>query len=320
VKVSRCRLVSLVLRPRLALLLALAATPALATTRMVTSTADSGAGTLRQALLDAVAGDHVAFDPVLLLAKTITLTSAELLVNKNLTFDPSPRVTLSGGHTLRVLHVAGGVTVSVTGLTIRDGSSTLGGGGIYNQGTLTVSGCTISGNSADDFGGGIYNAPGTTLAVSGGTVSGNSAGFSGGGIDNHGMLTVSGAGISGNNAERGGGICNFFSATVSSSTVSNNSADDGGGIYTSGVMTVSGCTLTDNGAGEAGGGICNVGTLAVSGCTISGNVLGPYGRSGGGIFTGGTGSALTVSNSNFSYNSPDSISGPYVDGGGNTFG
>ena len=50
---------------------------------MVTNTADSGPGSLRQALLDTPAGGTVDFRPGL--TGTITLTSGELAINKNLT-------------------------------------------------------------------------------------------------------------------------------------------------------------------------------------------------------------------------------------------
>jgi hypothetical protein len=40
---------------------------------------------------------------------------------------------------------------------------------------------------------------------------------------------------------------------------------------------------------------------------------------GGGIYNAGTEAALTVSGSTFSGNSPDAISGPYTNGGHNTF-
>src|SRR4051812_5847187 len=52
----------------------------------VTSTADSGAGTIRGALAAAHSGDTINFDPSLLYA-TINLTSGELLVNKSLTIN-----------------------------------------------------------------------------------------------------------------------------------------------------------------------------------------------------------------------------------------
>src|SRR6266567_5383441 len=55
-----------------------------ANTITVTSTADSGFGTLRQALADALNGDTINFDlPIGF--HTIILSTGELLVNKNIT-------------------------------------------------------------------------------------------------------------------------------------------------------------------------------------------------------------------------------------------
>src|SRR5262249_21305783 len=53
-------------------------------TPVVTSTADSGAGTLRQAIADACATDSITFS-LGGAAQTITLTSGELVIGKNLT-------------------------------------------------------------------------------------------------------------------------------------------------------------------------------------------------------------------------------------------
>src|SRR3954447_4092298 len=53
-------------------------------TLTVTSAADSGAGSLRADVAAAHNGDTVAFAPSLA-GQTITLTSGELLINKNLT-------------------------------------------------------------------------------------------------------------------------------------------------------------------------------------------------------------------------------------------
>ena len=55
-----------------------------AATITVTNNNDSGAGSLRQAIADAASGDTINFADSLN-AQTITLTSGELLINKNLT-------------------------------------------------------------------------------------------------------------------------------------------------------------------------------------------------------------------------------------------
>src|SRR6476646_9788454 len=160
-----------------------------AATITVTNTNDSGAGSLRQALADAVNGDTIDFG----VTGTITLTTGELVVNKSISIGGpgSDRLTVDGNHASRVFYVDVGVTATIAGLTITNGNADMigGGGGIYNESsTLTVSNCTISGNSAPDafgVGGGIYNDVGFgngRLEVINSTISGNSAGDNGGGI------------------------------------------------------------------------------------------------------------------------------------------
>src|SRR5438093_11227860 len=61
-----------------------------ATTITVTTTADSGPGSLRQALADAQGGDTIEFDSSLN-GQTITLTSGELVVADSITISgPGP--------------------------------------------------------------------------------------------------------------------------------------------------------------------------------------------------------------------------------------
>jgi hypothetical protein len=286
----------------------------LPSTLIVTSPKDHGTNTLRAAIAAAQSGDTIVLSPKLD-GQTITLTTGELDITKNLTIQGpgAGQLTISGNYDSRVFEVAPNVTVTLSGLTITGGdgramgylptNSVNGyGGGIYNAGTLTVSDCAVaknggySGSVTTQIGGGIYNEG--TLTISGGSVSGNHADAFGGGIDNEGTLTVSGAVISANTAADGGGICNFYRATVSSSTVSNNSTEDyggpgsGGGIYNAGTMTVSNCYVQNNyDSTPQGAGICNAGTA----------------------------SALTVSGSTFSGNRGGDIYGPYTDAGGNTF-
>ena len=144
-------------------------------------------------------------------------------------------LTVSGGGSTSVgsvLTVNSGATVTLYGLTIRDGNnnnSATGGGGIQNYGTLTVLDSAISGNTAADEGGGIYNQG--TLTVLDSSVSGNTA-ATGGGISSlaSGTLTVTDSTVSGNSAvgdgldASGGGINSYGSFTLTGSTVSGNSA------------------------------------------------------------------------------------------------
>jgi hypothetical protein len=143
-----------------------------------------------------------------------------------------------------IFTVTSGSVVSISGITISNGNTTLPGGGegggISNfRGTLTITGSTISGNSATTEGGGIANIQGT-LTVTGSTISDNSA-FEGGGIYSDTNLsgqttTITNSTISGNTARLagdGGGVRNFEGLTVIEfSTITNNTApnSEGSGV------------------------------------------------------------------------------------------
>jgi predicted outer membrane repeat protein len=279
----------------------------------VTSAKDNGTHSLRAAITTAQSGDTIVLSPKLD-GQTITLTTGELDITKNLTIQGpgAGQLTISGNDDSRVFEVAANATVALSGLTISKGNAPVApaqiagageGGGILNHGTLTVSGCTVSNNYAPFYGGGIYNDG--TATVSNTTVSANVA---------------SAGGMPG--SWRGGGIYNDGRLTVTGGTISGNSSDLGGGIFNADTITVSGCTIFGNSVDDVGGGIYNAGTMTVSGCYVQNNAAyyaGDQLPHGGGIYNAGTAAALTVLDSIFSGNHPDNIFGPYTDGGGNTF-
>jgi hypothetical protein len=262
-------------RPRLCKLLAmvvvlaLCAVPGMAATVTVTSLADDGSpGTLRSVISAAVSGDTINFG----VTGTITLDCANfgtLEINKNLTISGpgASSLAVSGNHACRVFQIDSGVTATLSGMTIENGSVTCddkdigslcySGGGILNSGTLTVSNSTLSNNSAVQLagsrGGAIFNDNGT-LTVSNSTLAGNSA-AGGGGIFNaynSGTVTVSNSTLSGNSAVDfgGGGIANLATLVVSNSTLSGNSAPDGGGgIFNGGTLTLKGTIVANSPAG-----------------------------------------------------------------------
>jgi hypothetical protein len=300
----------------------------LPSTLTVTSTADSGPGSLRNEIAAAKNKDTIVFAPSLD-GQTITLTSGELDLTKNLTIQGpgAGQLTISGGGSSRVFEVASKTKVTLSGLTISNGSSANGGGvNVDKGGTLTINNSTLSGNSSTYNGGAIDN--GGTLTISNSTLSGNTAN-QGGAIDNAGAganLTISGCTLSGN----GGLLCSYGGAirnenggnlSISNSTLSGNSAPgaDGGAIFSLGgsTVTLTDCTLSSNTAYD-GGAVYNMGTTTVSGCTLSGNFANDLG---GAIYNFGNyygAGVLTVNNSVFSSNSPDNIFGNYS-GSGNTF-
>ena len=299
------------------LLLCAVENSARAATITVTNTNDSGAGSLRQALTDALDGDTINFA----VTGTIGLTSGELLVNKSVTISGpgAGSLTVDGNANSRVFHIGSDKTVSIFGLTITDGNASGNypddrGAGIYNDhATLTLSNCTISGNSAAGIGGGTYN-DNAILTLNNCTIASNSAGF-GSGIFNDGFagsatLQIHNSTISSNAAiNNGGGVYNDgsqggnASLTISSSTLSANSARSGGGILNDGfdsgsaVLTISNSTLNGNSADNSGGGVFNYGfagsaALQLSNSTLSGNSAGSDGGAISNVFA-----AVQISNS-----------------------
>ena len=106
---------------------------------------------------------------------------------------------VSGDNAVEVFAVNSG-TVTISGLTIETGNSTVG-GGIYNDGTMVLTNSTVSGNFASGVGGGGINNSGT-MTINYSTVSGNFANEVGGGIlnDNSGTMTINSSTVSGNRA------------------------------------------------------------------------------------------------------------------------
>lgn len=280
--------------------------PAEAATLLVTNNNDSGAGSLRQAILDNESlggGNTIIFSNV---TGVIALTSSELLISSNVTiFGPGPRLlAINGNATNRVFHITPGNTVSICGLGITNGGVIGLGGGIDNElSRLVVSNCAISGNQPT----GIYNHN-AVLSIIASTISGNAVtNGNGGGINNDGSsgggstLSISTSTISSNSAigsgTVGGGIFNdgnFGGVTLSLSncTFSGNSATQtGGGIYHTGVsgnaisvLTVIACTVNGNSAGIDAGGILNQGASAE---TFIGNTILKAGNSGANLENSG---------------------------------
>ncbi|MDQ5836998.1 MAG: hypothetical protein M3379_09490, partial [Acidobacteriota bacterium] len=300
---------------------------------------DSGPGSLRQLIADAQDGAVIDLDCAS--AATVTLTSDELLINKNLIINgPGPslltvqRSAAQGTAQFRIFEVAAGKSFSLSDVTISNGKPSTVGGGIFNDnGTMNVSNVVVSNNSAVQ-GGGIFSQG--TLTVTNSTFSSNSNfgfGGEGGGIYNGGTLTVTNSSFSNNSAGFGGGAIfhNFGTANVTGSTVSNNSVTDstggkGGGIYNNaGPLTLTNSTVSGNSVTNGvGGGIFNdFGPTTVISSTISNNSA-----SGGGGIQNTSSSSGTVSvrssivagNTASSSNSGPDVAGQFASQGHNLVG
>ena len=213
----------------------------------------------------------------------IPLTST-LTISGNMTIDGSGQtVTLDGQNQVQVLSVNSGVNFTLTALTIAHGSS-IGGGGLVNQGTVTISNSTFTNNSvpSNAGGGGLYNFG--SLSISNSTVANNSGGDGGGLITSGGTVTISNSTFANNPATNGGGALfnTGGTVTISNSTFANNKATNaGGGLDTpsGGTTSISNSTVANNSAG-AGGGIVNGGTTSISNSTVANNST-PTGDGGG---------------------------------------
>lgn len=167
-------------------------------------------------------------------------------------------------------------TVTISDLTIENGSATgVGGGGIFNSGTLAVMSDSFSNNSAayNSGGGAIYNTG--ALSATDDTISNNSTTFANGaGIVNYGAATSTNDTFDDNTTAGGdgGGLFNYVGATFTATndTLVGNSASGGGGAVFNydGTLTASDDTFADDSA-ALGGGIMNYGTALVANSIIS---------------------------------------------------
>jgi len=285
----------------------------------VTNTNDSGAGSLRQAIVSANSsgGGNVMFSNV---TGTITLTSGELLITANVTIvgPGSSVLAISGNLANRIFNVGSSAIASISGLTIENGSvAGNNGGGINNAGNLNLCDCNFIGNSSTKgqfdhysggFGGAIYNSGivGLTNCIicSNSTVSlyhGCAPQVvlpSGGGICNNGTLAMDSCLVCGN-------LCANGTAGSGSSCPGLYPGGSGGGIYNANSAKISRCVITSNlsgngvdgsgvgnWAGDAGtgGGVQNSGMMIMSLCTVCGNSTG-FGGSGlaGGCYEASSG-------------------------------
>lgn len=267
----------------------------------VTNTNDAGAGSLRQAILDANA--QAGADAITLAAGvtgTINLASALPDLSTDITIaGPGAAVVTvrrDTGGDYRIFTVTAGQTVTISGLTISNGVATgafpaNAGGGIFNGGTLTVQNAIISGSSG--YGGGLFNSG--VLNVVNSTVTNNTGSRGGGIANNGGRVTIESSTVSNNSGSgnfAGGGIDSIGAGAAltirNSSIIGNSHSLDAGGISSGGALTIENSTIANNRAGRDAGGISNSTSLSdppvtITNCTISGN------RGGGGPGVVGSG-------------------------------
>ena len=229
----------------LVLFLSLLTSTANAATLTVTNGADSGAGSLRNQVAAAASGDTIDFSGV----TTVTLTSAQIDLNKNLTINGGTGVTITrGGATeFRLFLVGTGFTVDMTNLTLTNGGGpAASGGAIRSNGTLRLAQCVFSGNAALSAGA-IFSAGPLLTAVD---------------------CTFTGGSLAG-----GAGSAVYLdagqSATFTGCTFTDNSGYSTIATALNATLALTNCTIAGNTSPES---IVELsGPLTAQNCTFSGN-------------------------------------------------
>jgi len=172
---------------------------------IVTSNANSGAGSLREAVSNASPNNTIIINPGL---GTIALTE-NISISKSLNIEGNGVIITRGSNNNNGLLSISSGEVSISRIWFKDGLlntgnyySYYGGGAIYNNnyyGNVILESCIFSGNHSNSSGGAIYNYG--TMRVQGCTFYNNRAEEDGGAIyNNGGSLTLTGNLFYGNTA------------------------------------------------------------------------------------------------------------------------
>jgi len=285
-----------------------------AATFTVSNLSDSGAGSLRQAILDAngtPGADQVTFGSSLSGQITLASQLPNITDPLDVAGPGADRLTVSGNFNSRIFYIyptVHGTPVTISGLTLTAGKASSSdpvggrGGAIFSKyAKLTVDRAVISNSTADSSGGGIESAN-ASLTVRSSTITGNS-GREGGGIssrnDESVVNTIENSTISGNTAVYNGGGIWFedpfddAGLTVRSATIAGNQVTKTGNPY------------------YAGGGFATNGPRATFVNTVIADNAAPQGRPDVFTFTPGAISA--------SFSLIENPDGQAVSGGPNIF-
>ncbi len=247
---------------------------------IVTSDADAGPGSLRQAI-EGLCDDGIinfATDLTIYLAsplsleRSLTINAAEHNViisgdsDQNTTADIQPfLITSTASVTMSNLTIVDGTATSggaihnqgqlwLEAVTLANNHSTAtvngqGGGGLYNTGWASLSDCVIEANTAAR-GAGIMVANGGTLHSENCIIRSNAASTAGGGLLNAlgGTLELVDTKILSNTASIGGGLRNTGATATMQNVLmqANQATSSGGAINSNGVLTITQSLLVGN--------------------------------------------------------------------------
>ena len=235
----------------------------------VSTLADDGPGSLREAIRVASSGDTLRFSGCFI-QDTIQLSSS-LYIDKDLVIMPENvgQIVFKGDSGFSIIQIAPNTTVSFHHAIFWQAQAASG-GAIYNEGELELVRSKISHTEAE-FGGAIYNAVGASLHMNIATIAHSSA-TKGGAIYNEGETTFENSAITYTSADSGGAIFNAGIYTLHNSTLAQDSATVGGAIYQSnGKLKISSSTISANVADSAYGGVYAPNDFDVQNSLIAGN-------------------------------------------------
>ncbi|MGN0739756.1 MAG: hypothetical protein ACI4LX_06255 [Treponema sp.] len=198
----------------------------------------------------------------------------------------------------RIFNISSGATVEIENLSIKNGSATGNGGGIYNDSaSLSLKNVTVSACSAGSYGGGIYCSENASLTFETGSITECTSSSSGAGFYQNGAtgatgtVTFNDVNITKNNTtstdSSGGGIyvCAPGNFTMTGGSISNNTAVKNGGgvvIYSNkDKCSFTDVTMTGNSASSGEGGAILITTgkyCSLYDCTINGNTASSNGK------------------------------------------
>lgn len=206
-------------------------------TLTVTTSNDSGTGSLRDAISTAVSGDVIVFNPGLSNQTLTLLSTLEIPVGKSLTIDGTNAAdfTISGNNAVRVFHLQSTsvqpTTLSLIKLKVINSYTATEGGAIKaeHQGIINLTNCTFMNNVANDGGSVVYSGWESKVTILNCKFDSN----------------VSTA----NNTERGSTIVLFgpFNQVIKNSEFTNNRGINGGAINSlNAILLIEDCIFTNN--------------------------------------------------------------------------
>jgi hypothetical protein len=237
-------------------------------TIVVSTTADTGSGSLRQAFADANTADGgtICIDTTVV-TSPITITSGVLqYAGTGALMVLGNGAVVQGNNSSALIYSGSGNTMEIHELTVTGGSAGSGSGVRAGNGSVVMVDSTVTGNTASSFGAGVSGVNVTLIRT---TVSNNTVTDGDGAGINAGTATLINSTVTGNRAtEGGGGVEAGTALSLAYSTVVGNTSPEFANVWLNNDVPLSsfGSVVTN----PLGGGVnCNVDSTSSDGYNYS---------------------------------------------------